>query len=435
MISILPRQPSPTHLITLISTGSVWKYLDTGIDQGGTWTSPGFDDSAWSSGHAELGYGDAAEGRPEATVLGFGPDANEKFPTYYFRRAFALTNSSAVTELILRVVRDDGVIVYLNGAEVFRDNLPGGSITFTNLALKSIANEEESKVLEATIPVGFLTEGTNIVAVEIHQVNGTSSDISFDLELVATQTDAPVIIVQPSDQTLTLGQTAQFAVTANGTAPLAYQWFRNSLIAIAGATNDTLIILNAQLADEGSYSVVVTNVAGTTRSGSANLRILAAPVIETQPQNVTVVAGGSAVFSVMAAGAEPLHYRWFYNTNTELPGANGHILDLPIVELADAGAYSVTVSNAVGSVSSQPAMLRVLVASQIVQIRRTNGVVVLTFTTVPGLRYTVDFKSDLNLPDWSLLPGAVKLPGTGSPLTVQDADTLNHARFYRIRIE
>jgi subtilisin-like proprotein convertase family protein len=435
MISVLPRQPSPTHIITLISTGSVWKYLDTGIDQGGTWTSPGFDDSVWASGPAELGYGDAAEGRPEATMLGFGPDADEKFPTYYFRRAFALTNSAAVTELKLRVVRDDGAVVYLNGTEVFRDNLPGGPITFTNLALKSIANEDESKFLEATIPVGFLTEGTNVVAVEIHQVNGISTDISFDLELIATRPDAPVIIVQPSDQTLALGQTARFAVNANGTAPLAYQWFRNSLIAIPDATNDTLIILNAQFADEGSYSVVVTNVAGTARSASANLRILAAPVIEAQPQNVTVAAGGSAVFSVVAAGAEPLHYRWFYNTNTELPGANGSTLTLPFVELADAGAYSVTVSNAVGSVSSQPATLRVLVESEIVQVWRTNGVVALAFTTVPGLRYTVDFKGDLNVSTWSLLPGAVKLNGTGSPLTVQDPGPLDQSRFYRIRIE
>lgn len=435
MISVLPRQPSPTHLITLISTGSVWKYLDTGIDQGGTWTSPGFDDSAWASGPAELGYGDAAEGRPEATVLGFGPDADEKFPTYYFRSGFALTNSAAVTELKLRVLRDDGVIVYLNGTEVFRDNLPGGPITFTNLALKSITNEEESKFIEATIPVGFLTEGTNVVAVEIHQVDGTSSDISFDLELVATQPDAPVIIVQPSDQTLALGQTARFAVTANGAAPLTYQWFRNSLTAIPDATNDTLIIFNAQFADEGSYSVVVTNVAGTARSASANLRILAAPVIETQPQNVTVVAGGSGVFSVVASGAEPLHYRWFYNTNTELPGANGSTLDLLFVELADGGAYSVTVSNAVGSVSSQPATLRVLVESRIVQVWRTNGVVALAFTTVPGLRYTVDFNEDLNLSTWSVLPGAVKLNGTGSPLTVQDPGPLDQTRFYRIRIE
>jgi Immunoglobulin domain len=367
--------------------------------------------------------------------LEFGPDPDEKYPTCYFRGAFALTNSAAVTELKLRVLRDDGVIVYLNGTEVFRDNLPEGSITFTNFALKSITDEEESEFLETTIPVGFLTEGTNVVAVEIHQIDATSSDISFDFELVATQPDAPVIIVQPSDQTLALGQTAQFAVTANGTAPLAYQWFRNSLIAIPDATNDTLIILNAQFADEGSYSVVVTNIAGTTRSVSANLRILAAPVIETQPQTVTVFPGDSGVFSVVASGAEPLHYRWFHNTNTELPGASGATLTLPFVELADAGAYSVTVSNAVGSVSSQPAALRVLIPSQIVQVWQTNGVVALAFTTVPGLRYTVDFKGDLNLSTWTVLPGAVKLNGTGSPLTVQDPGSLDQSRFYRIRVE
>ncbi len=168
---------------------------------------------------------------------------------------------------------------------------------------------------------------------------------------------------------------------------------------------------------------------------SANLRILAAPVIETQPQSVTVFPGGSGVFSVVASGAEPLHYRWFYNTNTELPDATGSTLDLPFVELADAGAYSVTVSNPAGSVSSQPATLRVLVESEIVQVWQTNGVFALAFTTVPGLRYTVDFKGDLNLSTWSVLPGAVKLLGTGSPLTVQEPGPLEQTRFYRIRIE
>ncbi len=421
--------------LTLISTGAVWKYLDTGVDQGSAWTAPGFNDRPWASGPAELGYGDSADGHPEATTLGFGPDANQKFPTYYFRRAFALTNVVSVTALNLRVQRDDGVVVYLNGTEVFRDNLPTGGISFTNRALKTISNEDETRFLESPVPATLLVDGTNVVAVEIHQVNNTSSDISFDLELTASRPVTPTILAQPTNQTVVRGQTARFAVTATGGQPLTYQWYRNALSPIPNATNDTLIISNAQFVDEGSYSVVVSNPAGSTRSDSAILTVLGAPIIEAQPQNVAVPAGGSAVFSVVAAGAEPLRYQWFYNTNTPVPGANTATLALSPVQLANAGAYSVIVSNLAGAVSSQPAALRVLVTSSIVGISQNHGVVTLTFTTVPGLKYSVDFKDDLNSPPWNLLPAAVKLNGTGNPLSIQDPGPILTRRFYRIRIE
>lgn len=433
-ITVLARETDPT-LVTLISTGAVWKYLDTGIDPGNEWTLPGFDDATWAAGQAELGYGDASDGRPEATLLTFGPDPGQKFPTYYFRHALDITNAAAVTALRLRVMRDDGVVVYLNGTEVFRDNLPGGLITFTNLALKAIVDEDEFTFLDATIPIGLLVEGTNLVAVEIHQATASSSDISFDFELIASRPDAPIILAQPADQTLAIGQTAQFGVTASGTAPLTYQWFRNSLTAIPNATNETLIIPNAQPADEASYSVVVANVAGTARSAPAILRILNAPMIEAGPQNITVLAGNSAAFTTVVSGAGPLRYRWFYNTNTELPAFNGPSITLSGVDLSNAGTYTVTVSNPAGSVSSPPAVLRVLVPSQIIRISQTNGVVALYFDTVAGLRYTVDFKNDFNLPSWNLLPGAVKLNGTGNVLMVQDPGPLQHTRFYRIRIE
>ena len=433
-ITVLNREPDPT-LVTLISTGAVWKYLDTGTDPGTAWILREFDDAGWSAGPAELGYGDAPEGRPEATLLAFGSDPNQKFPTYYFRHAFDLTNAAAVTALRLRVLRDDGVVVYLNGTEVFRDNLPGGLITFTNFALKSIVDEDEAAFLEATVPIGLLVEGTNVVAVEIHQVDAGSSDISFDFELIASRPDAPIILVQPSDQTVAIGQTAQFAVIASGTVPLTYQWYRNSLNAIPNATNDTLSIPNAQPADEGSYSVAVANIAGTIRSAPAILRVVNAPVIETGPVSVTVPAGSPVAFSATVTGSGPITYRWFYNTNTELPGLNTPTISLPTVDLSNAGTYSVTASNAAGSVTSTPALLRVLVESEIIQISQASGITALSFTTVPGLRYTVDYKDNLNLTAWNLLPGAVKLNGTGNILMVQDPGPVVATRFYRIRIE
>src|SRR5262245_21234409 len=78
----------------LVASNSVWKYLDNGTDAGTAWRAPTFDDGSWASGPAELGYGDIAEGRPEATVLSFGADANNKHITYYFRRAFTVINAA-----------------------------------------------------------------------------------------------------------------------------------------------------------------------------------------------------------------------------------------------------------------------------------------------------------------------------------------------------
>src|ERR1044071_2376708 len=79
----------------LVPTAATWKYLDNGSDQGTAWRAASFNDSTWSSGPAQLGYGDG----DEATILSFGPDANNKFITTYFRRAFSLTNPSQFTGL------------------------------------------------------------------------------------------------------------------------------------------------------------------------------------------------------------------------------------------------------------------------------------------------------------------------------------------------
>ena len=165
---------------TLFGTGSSWSYLDTGEDLGDAWRTPGFNDSAWEVGNGQLGYGDG----DETTVVDYvdGPDG--KNITTYFRREFTSTGNYALATLSIQ--RDDGVVVYVNGIEVVRDNLPSGLISFDTPALSPIGGGDESNFLDFLIPAGLLVEGTNTIAVEIHQVSGTSSDISFDASLTAT---------------------------------------------------------------------------------------------------------------------------------------------------------------------------------------------------------------------------------------------------------
>jgi hypothetical protein len=180
---------------SLVAKGSIWKYLDDGSNQGSAWTASGFNDAAWNQGPAELGYGDAEEGRPEATVVSYGPDPANKFITTYFRQPFVVSNASLFPNLILRVLRDDGVVVYLNGTEIFRNLMPPGPIDYLMPASASVGLAEETNWVQTCLTPNLLVDGTNLLAAEIHQAFPESSDISFDLELVTGPAAPPQLTV------------------------------------------------------------------------------------------------------------------------------------------------------------------------------------------------------------------------------------------------
>ena len=172
---------TPVADTPLISRGSVWRYLDTGTFPGSSWRTTGFNDASWKVGVAQLGYGDG----DEATVVSFGPNSSAKYITTYFRQTFQVSNPSELQSVALRILRDDGAVVYLNNTEVFRTNMPGGTVSNTTLASSAI---DDPNFYTASINPALLTAGANVLAVEIHQANGTSSDISFDAELIGATT-------------------------------------------------------------------------------------------------------------------------------------------------------------------------------------------------------------------------------------------------------
>ena len=179
-----------TTNVRVLPRNSDWKYLDDGSNQGTAWRESDFDDSAWASGPAELGYGDG----PEATTVGFGGDPSQKFITTYFRTTFDVTNANSVNGLILRLRRDDGGVVYINGSEVWRENMPLGTINFLTPAASGVSGGGETDFfIKTDVDPAVLVEGENVVAVEIHQSSQGSSDISFDFELD---------VVQPTDPSL-----------------------------------------------------------------------------------------------------------------------------------------------------------------------------------------------------------------------------------------
>jgi len=183
----------------LVPRHSDWKYLDDGSDQGGAWVLPPpfYDDSSWFMGAGQLGYGDG----DEDSTVGFGPDPANRFITTYFRHTFQVADASIYTNLALRVLSDDGVIVYLNGTEIYRTNMPDGAFPdYRTLASLDVEGAAESVyVLAPPVDLSLLENGPNTLAAEIHQAAVDSSDISFDLELIGLGGEVrPLLFIEPA---------------------------------------------------------------------------------------------------------------------------------------------------------------------------------------------------------------------------------------------
>ncbi len=169
--------------VTLVPAGGSWRYLDNGSNQGTAWRASGFNDTSWATGTAQFGYGDGGE----ATVVSFGPNAAAKYITTYFRTTVTVANPAQVQSLTLLLLRDDGAVVYVNGVEAVRSNLPTGAIVNTTRATLNIEGAAENAWNSFTVPASALVSGVNTIAVEVHQNWAGSSDLSFDLQLIANQ--------------------------------------------------------------------------------------------------------------------------------------------------------------------------------------------------------------------------------------------------------
>jgi len=195
-----PEQPSP---ITLLSKGATWKYLDDGSNQGTAWREPTFNDGAWASGPAQLGFGEQDEATKISRTNKITGTTNI---TFYFRSYFTVTNPASYTNVSMWLLRDDGGIVYLNGNEVYRTaNMPSGTVYYNTFANATGENSIDTATLSAT----NLLAGTNVAAVEIHQRDLGSSDISFDFELIGNPAPVPMppqqLLMGVFDGELTLG--------------------------------------------------------------------------------------------------------------------------------------------------------------------------------------------------------------------------------------
>ncbi len=182
-----------THLITAGTSGSAvastWRFTDESLNLGSLWREPDFDDSKWASGPAQLGFGDG----DESTIISAGTSPAKRPITTYFRHQFAVVDSANIIGLELRLLADDGAVVYLNGSEVVRQNMPAGLIQLATLAVSGIVGADEDAFTLYRLPSTHLFTGTNTLAVEVHQSTPGSSDLSFDLSLSGLAVDGVAV--------------------------------------------------------------------------------------------------------------------------------------------------------------------------------------------------------------------------------------------------
>jgi len=159
----------------LLARESNWRYLDTGADPGADWTGPEFNEAAWPQGPGPLGYGDS---HINSWLEGGGT-------TTWFRARFVAMQVDEIDVLALRLLRDGGAAVWLNGVEAARSNLPAGPLTPATPATYVVGGQEETLYFPLEADPGLLVEGLNQLAVEVHHAPGDAADLGFDLELLA----------------------------------------------------------------------------------------------------------------------------------------------------------------------------------------------------------------------------------------------------------
>ena len=196
----------PTVDVDILDPGSVWKFLGSITAEVPGWQTPAFDDSTWMAAPASLGYG---EPTLTSNIVDFVTDlAGNKNITTYFRTTFNLTDAASISEFNAQIRRDDGAVVYLNGTEIGRSNMPDGLITIDTRADSVIGGNDERIFFPLTLnptAIDALVDGENVLAIEIHQESGTSSDVSFDFQAEAVRSlDAtPTFLPGPGEVRVT----------------------------------------------------------------------------------------------------------------------------------------------------------------------------------------------------------------------------------------
>lgn len=282
-------------------TNTVWRYEQSGADLGTAWKETNFTgDSTWLTGRGVFAREDRAEITPFTnTVLVLTNVAAERFVTnFYFRTTFVFTNDPAVVNIVVTNQIDDGEVLYLNGREIYRYNMPSGTILATTFASGALTEPIEPFV--TNIPAGLLLQGTNVLAVEVHQNSIGSSDAVMGLSLTAVFPIPSVLSITNPLQDVTVEETkrAELAIGIQG-APAYYQWYHDG-VPVTNSYSNPLVFAAATTNDAGSYYVIVTNAINAVTSSIVTLSVLA----DTNPPTLLEADGSISTTNVLVSYSE-----------------------------------------------------------------------------------------------------------------------------------
>ncbi len=353
-LNVNPPPPPPSQVLVL--TNSTWRYLDTGVDPGTAWRGLGYDDTAWGSGNAQLGFGDG----DEATVINSAPNGSPLI-TAYFRKIFVVSNANQIASLALRLFRDDGGIVYINGVEVFRSNMPAGTnVNYFTLAASAAADDGNTP-FSATVSASMLVNGLNVVAVEVHQNAVTSSDLSFNFDLrgnIGLTTNRPPVA---PPQAVSVDEDSSVAITLQASDPdnnlLFYSYAQPAHGTVSGTAPNLTYQPSADYNGPDSFTYTVNDGRGGSAAGTVSItvnpvndapiavaKVAAADDPLNQTRHLVIVSANNTDATIILDGTassdvdgDTLSYAWFLDASpTPFSTAATLSQTLPI------GNYSIT---------------------------------------------------------------------------------------------
>ena len=299
------------------------------------------------------------------------------------------TNGTALplgtNQVVLTVTDALGNVAYSTNTVAVADQTPPVLLSQPlSQACNAGTNVSFGVVATACTPIGFqwLFNNTPLAAQTNNTLNRTNLQCSdagaYEVVVtsaggsatssvaVLTVVSPPLLVGSPTNQTVIVGQSASFSVTATNDCGggLAYQW-QLAGTNVVNATSATLLIPNAQQSDAGAYTVIVSNLAGSVTSGVAVLNVGIAPIVSGQPTNLTVFTGGNAVFATTVGGSAPLAFQWWMKgvaiaDGPGISGAASNVLTLTSVTSNSVGSYSLSVTNVFGVTTSSVASLTVV---------------------------------------------------------------------------
>lgn len=228
----------------IIPAKSVWKFLDNGTNQNKEWFKPAFSDSLWKIDLSPLGYGF----NNMSTTISYGSSSTNKYITTYFRKSFDLDKNTVENGTFsISLLREDGAVLYLNGKEIIRSNMPSGDITYKTLASSTISGTAETTYLTYNVNPSDFKVGTNVFAVEVHQVASSSSDMAFDLQLTAE--------VPNESNHITTSQAYNFSLTEDIKLTALYESEGLNFLPDTIKSNTTLYKANSPYFSKGDINI------------------------------------------------------------------------------------------------------------------------------------------------------------------------------------